>query len=157
MSQAVAYADTGHLCLSTLHATNASQTLERIINFFPDKAHRQLFMDLSLNLKAIISQRLVIGVDDKRVPAVEIMLNTPHIADLIRKGEIYKISEAMEQCSDIGMQTFDQALYKLFESGKISEEEALSHADSHNNLSLRIRLAKSHDEDEEFGDDFSFK
>jgi len=157
MSQAVAYADTGHLCLSTLHASNAAQTLERVVNFFPEKAHRQLFMDLSLNLRAIISQRLVIGVDDKRVPAVEIMLNTPHMADLIRKGEIYRITEAMAQCSELGMQTFDQALYRLFESGKVSEEAALAHADSHNNLSLRIRLAKNPGADIDIGNEFSFK
>jgi twitching motility protein PilU len=142
MRQAIAYADTGHLCLSTLHATNAYQTLERITNFFPEKGHRQLYMDLSMNLRAIISQRLVIGIDQRRVPAVEILLNTPHISDLIRKGEIADIQAAMEQ-SGLGMQTFDQALYDLYTSGKIDEQEALSHAESRNNLSLRIRLAKN--------------
>jgi twitching motility protein PilU len=142
MQQAIAYADTGHLCLSTLHATNASQTLDRIINFFPEKAQRQLYMDLSLNLRAIVSQRLVIGVDGKRLPAMEVMLNSPHIADLIQKGEINEVATAIEQGVDVGMQTFDQALYALYETGKISMEEALNHAESHNNLSLRIRLAK---------------
>lgn len=143
MKQAIAYADTGHLCLSTLHATNAYQTIERIANFFPDAMHNQLFMDLSLNLKAIVSQRLVIGTDKKRVPAVEILLNTPHVADLIKKGEIDDLQEAMEQASVAGMQTFDQALYELYEAGRISEEEALQHAESRNNLSLRMRLAHS--------------
>ena len=142
MRQALAYADTGHLCLSTLHATNASQTLERITNFFPEKAHRQLYMDLSMNLRAIVSQRLVVGVEKKRLPAVEVMLNTPHIADLIQKGTIHEIAPAIEQGNDLGMQTFDQALYDLYEAGKISVEEAMNHAESRNNLSLRIRLTK---------------
>lgn len=142
MQQALAYADTGHLCLSTLHATNAAQTLERIINFFPEKAHHQLHMDLSLNLRAIISQRLVIGTDKKRLPATELMINTPHIADLIQKGNINEIPTAIEQGNDVGMQTFDQALFNLYQTEKISLEEALEHADSYNNLSLRIRLAQ---------------
>ncbi|ALP54499.1 type IV pili twitching motility protein PilT [Candidatus Tenderia electrophaga] len=142
MQQALAYADTGHLCLSTLHATNATQTLERIINFFPENAQRQLYMDLSLNLRAIVSQRLVAGVDRKRLPAVEVMLNTPHIADLIQKGKINDIMSAVEQGANIGMQTFDQALYQLYEAGKVTVDEALNHADSRNDLSLRIRLSK---------------
>ncbi len=142
MHQAICYADTGHLCLSTLHANNASQALERIIKFFPEQSQQQLLMDLSMNLKAIISQRLVVGVDKKQVPAVELMLNTPYIASMIQKGEIDKVSEAMEHSNNMGMQSFDQALYKLFKSGKISEEEALSHADSRNNLGVRIRLAR---------------
>lgn len=143
MRQAIAYADTGHLCLSTLHATNAYQTLERITNFFPEKSHRQLYMDLSMNLRAIVSQRLTIGIDKKRIPAVEILLNSPHISDLIRKGDISDIPTAMEQAGVVGMQTFDQALYELYTSGKIDEEEALAHAESRNNLSLRIRLANN--------------
>ena len=142
MQQALAYADTGHLCLSTLHATNGSQTLERIINFFPEKAHYQLRMDLSLNLKAIISQRLIIGTDKKRLPAVELLINTPHIADLIQKGNINEIQTAIEQGNDVGMQTFDQALFDLYQAEKISLEEALEYADSHNNLSLKVRLAQ---------------
>jgi twitching motility protein PilU len=143
MQQAIAYSETGHLCLSTLHATNANQTLERIINFFPESAYKQLYMDLSFNLRAVISQRLVIGRDQRRLPAVEVLLNTPHVQDLIQKGQISDIKEAMEQSNDMGMQTFDQALYNLYMAGKISEEEALDHADSRNNLGLRIRLGHS--------------
>jgi len=142
MQQAIAYSETGHLCLSTLHATNANQTLERIINFFPESMYKQLFVDLSLNLRAVISQRLVIGKDKKRVPAVEVLLNTPHVQDLIQKGLISEIKDAMEQSNEQGMQTFDQALYNLFMAGKISEQEALAHADSRNNLGLRIRLGR---------------
>lgn len=143
MQQAIAYADTGHLCISTLHAANAQQTLDRIINFFPDKSHRQILMDLSLNLRAIVSQRLVLDVNGRRVPAIEIMLNTPHIADLIQKGKTYKVSEAMEQSKNLGMQTFDQALFELYRSGRITDVEAISHAESQNNLSLKIRLANN--------------
>ena len=142
MQQALAYADTGHLCLSTLHATNATQTLERILNFFPESAHGQLYMDLSLNLRAIVSQRLVRGLEKKRLPAVEVMLNTPHIADLIQKGQLHEINGAIEQGKEAGMQSFDQALYALYKAGSISEEEALNHADSRNDLGLRIRLGR---------------
>jgi twitching motility protein PilU len=131
------------LCLSTLHANNANQTLDRIINFFPDSAHQQLFTDLSLNLRAVVSQRLVIGTDGKRVPAVEILLNTPYISELIHKGEIGHIKDAMEHSSDMGMQTFDDSLYNLYQQGKISAEAALEHADSRNNVSLKIRLGES--------------
>jgi len=154
MQQALAYADTGHLCLSTLHATNAAQTLERIINFFPEKAHHQLHMDLSQNLRAIISQRLIIGKDNKRLPAVELMINTPHIADLIHKGQINELQTAIEQSNDVGMQTFDQALYDLYQEDKISVEVALEHADSRNNLSLRIRLAQDGTLDMNAPDDY---
>ena len=143
MQQAIAYSETGHLCLSTLHASNANQTMERIVNFFPESSYRQLCMDLSMNLRAVISQRLIVGKDGKRIPAIEILLNTPHIQDLILKGEINMINEAMEQNTESGMQTFDQALYKLYVEGKIDEKEALNHADSQNNLSLRIRLARN--------------
>jgi twitching motility protein PilU len=142
MQHAIAYAETGHLCLSTLHANNANQALDRIVNFFPDTAHRQLFNDMSLNLRAVISQRLVKGVSGGRVPAVEILLLTSYTAELIQKGKIHGLKEAMEQGNERGMQTFDQALYKLYDEGKISLEEALNNADSRNNLSLRIRLAK---------------
>ena len=143
MSHAIAYAETGHLCLSTLHANNANQALDRIVNFFPDTAHRQLYMDLSLNLKAIVSQRLIRGTNSQRIPAVEIMLQTSYISELIQKGDIHTIKEAMEQGTERGMQTFDQALYKLYKEGKIDLEEALRNADSRNNLSLRIRLSES--------------
>jgi twitching motility protein PilU len=142
MQQAIAYSETGHLCLSTLHASSANQTMERIVNFFPDSAFNQLCMDLSMNLCAVISQRLVIAKDGKRLPAVEILLNTPHVQDLIMKGEISEIKDAMGLSTDAGMQTFDQALYKLYMDGKIDEQEALNHADSKNDLGLRIRLAR---------------
>jgi twitching motility protein PilU len=144
MQHAISYAETGHLCLSTLHANNASQTLDRIVNFFPESAHHQLLVDLSLNLRAIVSQRLIIGVDGKRVPAVELLLNTPYIAELIQKGEFDKLTDVMEHNTEQGMHTFDQALFELFNQGKISEEEALRNANSRNNLTLRINLAKSH-------------
>jgi twitching motility protein PilU len=140
MEHAMAYAETGHLCLSTLHANNANQALDRIVNFFPDSAHHQLFLDLSLNLKSVISQRLVRGTNNKRVPAVEVMLLTSYISELIQKGDIHAIKEAMDQGKQRGMQTFDQALFDLYTAGKIGLEEALKNADSRNNLSLKIRL-----------------
>ncbi|MGY6554650.1 MAG: PilT/PilU family type 4a pilus ATPase [Wenzhouxiangella sp.] len=142
MQHAVAYAETGHLCLSTLHANNANQTLDRIVNFFPEAAHRQLFVDLSLHLQAIISQRLIPSVDGARVPAVELLLRTPYIADLIQKGEIHGLKDAMKEGFQHGMQTFDQALFKLFQAGKIGEQEALENADSRNDLGLHIRLSR---------------
>ncbi|MCG8103742.1 MAG: PilT/PilU family type 4a pilus ATPase [Candidatus Thiodiazotropha endolucinida] len=141
MQHAIAYAETGHLALSTLHANNSNQALDRIINFFQDSAHHQLFMDLSLNLRAVISQRLVKGINGQRIPAVEIMLLSTYISELIQKGDIHTIKEVMEQGTERGMQTFDQSLYKLYKEGKITMEEALSHADSRNNLSLKIRLS----------------
>lgn len=141
MQHAIAYAETGHLCLTTLHSNNADQTLDRIINFFPDSAHHQLFMDLSLNLRAIISQRLVSGRDGKRIPAVEIMLKSPYISELIERGDVEAVKEAMEKSADIGMQTFDQSLYDLCLAGKISVEDALANADSRNNLLVRFRLS----------------
>lgn len=140
MSHAIHYAETGHVCLSTLHANNANQTLERIINFFPDTAHQALLLDLSQHLRAIISQRLIPGVDGKRAPAVEILLNTPFISELIEKSRISEIKDAMEQGKFAGMQTFDQSLYELFKAGKVTVDEALRHADSRNNLRLRLRL-----------------
>ena len=140
MQHAIAYAETGHLCLSTLHANNANQALDRIVNFFPDSAHKQILNDLSLNLKAVVSQRLVPTVDNARRAAVELLIQTSYTAELIQKGKIHDIKEAMEQGTQRGMQTFDQSLYDLYEEGAISLEEALSHADSRNNLALRIRL-----------------
>jgi len=142
MQQAIAYAETGHLCLSTLHANNANQALDRIINFFPDSAHHQLLIDLSQNLRAIISQRLLHGNDGKVVPAVEIMLKSPYISDLIEKREIDLIKETIASNADMGMQTFDQSLYGLCKAGRISEEVALDNADSRNNLALKLRLEK---------------
>lgn len=140
MQHAIAYAETGHLCLSTLHANNANQAIDRIINFFPDSAHSQLLLDLSMNLKAVISQRLLPGRDGERIPAVEILLRSPYLAELIAKREIELLKDAMEKNQDIGMQTFDQSLFQLFEEGKIEESVALDNADSRNNLALKIRL-----------------
>ncbi|AFJ01473.1 Twitching motility protein PilT [Methylophaga frappieri] len=146
MKHAINYAETGHLCLATLHANNANQALDRILNFFPEVMHRQLLTDLSLNLRAIISQRLILGNDDLLMPAVEVMLSSPYISELIAKGNISGIKEAMKESSEPGTITFDQALLKLYQDGKISEEEALRNADSRNDLSLEIRLNASHDD-----------
>ena len=140
MEAAIELAGTGHLAISTLHANNAHQTMDRIINMFPQELHKQLFMDLSLNLRSIISQRLVVGKDGKRVAAVEVMLNTPHIADLILKGQIDEIREAMEESPEGGMQSFDQALYQLYKDGRIELEEALKNADSRANLEAKINF-----------------
>lgn len=140
MENAIAFAETGHLCLSTLHANNANQALDRIINFFPEEKRPQLLLDLSFNLRGIISQRLVPTPDKKRVAAIEIMLGTPLVADLIRRGELDSIKDIMERSDNLGMQTFDMALEKLYLEGKVSLEEALKNADSRNNLKLRIAL-----------------
>jgi len=140
MRHAIHFSETGHICLSTLHANNANQALERIINFFPDTAHHGLFMDLSQHLRAIISQRLIPTKDGKRVPAVEIMLNSPFIAELIEEGRISEIKDAMVQAQVDGMQTFDQSLHELVKEGRIDIDEALRNADSKNNLRLRLRL-----------------
>ncbi|MDY0021263.1 MAG: PilT/PilU family type 4a pilus ATPase [Arenimonas caeni] len=140
MQAAIAYAETGHLCLSTLHANNANQTLDRIINFFPETARHQLLIDLSLNLKAVVGQRLLRGLKTKRVPAIELLLSSAYISDLIEKGEIASIRDAMKQGNEQGMQTFDQALYKLYAAGDISYQEALENADSRTDLALRVRL-----------------
>ncbi len=140
MRHALHFAETGHICLSTLHANNASQTLERVINFFPDTAHHGLLMDLSQHLKAIISQRLIPAIDVKRVPAVEILLNTPYIAELIEDARIDEIKDAMLKAELDGMLTFDSSLYTLYKESKISMEDALKNADSHNNLRLKLRL-----------------
>ncbi|MEY4644466.1 MAG: hypothetical protein RLZZ596_1297 [Pseudomonadota bacterium] len=141
MEHAVAFAETGHLCLATLHANSANQALDRIINFFPEERRAQLLMDLSLNLRALISQRLVPKQDGRgRFAAVEVMLNSPLVADLIFKGEITEIKELMKRSRELGMQTFDQALYDAFESNTISYEDALRNADSLNDLRLQIKL-----------------
>lgn len=140
MEHAIAFAETGHLCLSTLHANNANQALDRIINFFPEEKRNQLLMDLSLNIRGIVSQRLIPTVDGKRTVAIEVLLGTPMICDLILKGEVHKIKEIMEKSENIGMQTFDSALYNLYKAGRITLEEALRNADSQNNLRLRISL-----------------
>ena len=139
MKHALAYAETGHLCIATLHANNANQALERILNFFPESAHKQILMDISLHLNVILSQRLCIGVDRKRIAVVEMMFNTGHVSDLIAKGKLDEIKEAMARSKAMLHKTFDQGLYELYEQGKISEDEALRNADSRNNLSLQIR------------------
>ena len=141
MEHALAFAETGHLCISTLHANNANQALDRVINFFPEERHKQLFLDLSLNLQAFISQRLIPTIDGKRCAAVEILLGTPRVCDLIKKGSIDEIKEVMHKSENQGMQTFDTALYNLYMTGKISQDEALKNADSKNNLALKIRLS----------------
>ncbi len=141
MQQAIAYSETGHLCLSTLHANNANQAMERIVNFFPDDAHHQLLMDLSSNLAGVVSQRLIPGLHQKLVPAVEVLVQSPYISDLIAKGEIAAIKEAMGHSNEAGMCTFDQALFALYGEGRIALDEALRNADSRTDLSLRIRLA----------------
>ena len=141
MEHAVAFAETGHLCLATLHANSANQALDRIINFFPEERRPQLLMDLSLNLRALISQRLVPKQDGKgRAAAVEVMINTPLISDLIFKGEVAEIKEIMKKSRQLGMQTFDQALFDLYETNVISYEDALRNADSLNDLRLQIKL-----------------
>jgi twitching motility protein PilU len=141
MDHAIAFAETGHLCLATLHANNSNQALDRIINFFPEERRTQLLMDLSLNLRALISQRLVpLKSASGRCAAVEIMLNSPLISDLICKGHIHEIKEAMKKSRELGMQTFDQALLDLIQADRISIDQALRHADSMNDLRLAIKL-----------------
>ncbi len=142
MEAAISFSETGHLCLATLHSNNADQTLDRILNFFPESAHPNVLMNLSLNLRAIVSQRLVRGVDGRRIPAVEVMINTPLIRDLIRRGQVHEIKEAMERSLEDGMQSFDQALFKLYKDGKVELEEALNSADSREGLALRVRLSE---------------
>jgi len=141
MDYAIQFAETGHLCLCTLHANSANQALDRIINFFPEEKRDQLLMDLGLNLKAIVSQRLIPKRDGKgRVPAVEVMINSPLVADLIMKGDVPGIKDIMKKSTEAGMQTFDQSLYNLYEADLISYDDALRNADSQNDLRLRIKL-----------------
>lgn len=141
MDYAVAFAETGHLCLATLHANNANQALDRIINFFPQDRHNQVWMDLSLNLKAIVAQQLVPTPDGKgRCAAIEILINTPLVADMIRKGAVHELKGLMKRSTELGMQTFDQALYNLYVQGEISYDDALLHADAANDLRLMIKL-----------------
>jgi len=145
MQHALTFAETGHLCLTTLHANNANQALDRILHFFPEDMRSQVLMDLSLNLKGIIAQQLVKRSDNRgRYPAVEILLNTPLAKDYIRKGEIHKLKELMKNSKEQGMQTFDQALYDLYKDGKISYDDALDYADSKNEVRLMIKLAEEH-------------
>ena len=140
MEHALAFAETGHLALSTLHANNANQAFDRIVNFFPEDRHNQVLMDLSLNTTAIISQRLIPGVDGKRVAAIEVLLGSPLIKDLILKGQFNELKDVMDKSTNIGMQTFDQALLSLHEKGEITADEAIKNADSQNNVRLKISL-----------------
>lgn len=140
VESALTFADTGHLCLSTLHANNSNQAMERIINFFPHEMHKQVVLNLALNLRAVLSQRLVRTKDGKRTPAIEIMINTPRISDLIMKSEITTIKEAMAEGENYGMQTFDQHLLELWKAGRITGEEALRHADAMNDLRLKMKM-----------------
>jgi len=144
MDYAVAFAETGHLCMCTLHANNANQALDRILHFFPREKHDQVLMDLSLNLRAIVAQQLIPTPDGKgRRPAIEIMINTPLVSDHIRKGELHLLKDLMAKSNEQGMQTFDQSLFKLFKSGEVTYEDALHHADSPNDLRLMIKLDSS--------------
>lgn len=140
MEAALELSNTGHLAVSTMHANNANQAMERVINLFPQDLHKQLFMDLSLNIRAVISQRLVTGIDGKRCAAIEIMINTPHISELILRGEIDELKEAMSESGQKGMQTFDMALFNLYKDGRIELEEALNNADSRTNLEAKINF-----------------
>ncbi|WP_150304451.1 PilT/PilU family type 4a pilus ATPase [Pseudomonas saliphila] len=153
MDHAVAFAETGHLCLATLHANNANQALDRIIHFFPTDMHQQVWMDLSLNLKAIVAQQLIPTPDGKgRRAAIEVLLNTPLAADMIRKGEVHELKPLMARSNELGMQTFDQALYRLYSQGEITYEDALAHADSANDLRLLIKLGSETDGKHLMGD-----
>ncbi len=145
MEHAISFAETGHLCISTLHANNANQALDRIINFFPEEKRQQLLMDLSLNLQAFVSQRLIPNTEGGRSAAVEVMLGSPTVKELILRGDIGGLKEIMEKSKDRGMKTFDMALFDLCQAGEITEEEALRNADSENNLRLRLKLAGDQD------------
>ncbi len=151
MKNALAYAETGHLCLATLHANNANQALERVISFFPEDGRTGLLLGMSMNLVAIVSQRLIPGKLNKRVAATEVMINTPYMAELIQKQKMGEMKEIMAESNDIGMITFDQSLFRLFANGKIDEENALANADSRNDLSLKIRFAAEATRNNSFG------
>jgi twitching motility protein PilU len=141
---AIAYAETGHLCVSTMHANNANQAIERIINFFPEQAQKQLFMDLSLNLQGVISQRLVPSADGKLALATELLMLTAYVAELIQKGRVDELKELMGKGDEVGMHTFDQSLFNLYEAKRITLKDALRYADSHTDLALRVRLSDQH-------------
>ena len=152
MDYAIAFAETGHLALATLHANSTNQAIDRIINFVPEERRHQLLMDLSLNLRAIVSQRLLPKKDGKgRLPAIEVMLNSPLISDLIFKGEVHEIKEIMKKSRELGMQTFDQALFDLYDAGRITYEDALRNADSLNDLRLQIKLNAKESRDRDLG------
>ena len=146
MEHAINFSETGHLCLCTLHANNANQAMDRIIHFFPEDRRSQLFMDLSLNLRGVVAQQLIPTPDGKsRRAAMEVMLGTPLVSDYIRQGEIHKLKDVMKESTNLGMKTFDQSLFELYQAGEISYEDALRHADSANEVRLRIKLAQSGD------------
>jgi twitching motility protein PilU len=159
MEYAIQFAETGHLCLGTLHANSANQALDRIINFFPEERRNQLLMDLSLNIRAMISQRLVVREDQAggRVAAMEIMLNSPLIADLIYRGEVAQIKEIMAKSTRLGMKTFDQSLFELYESGHIGYDEAIRNADSKNELRLKVKLQSKREPPESIEEDEGFE
>ncbi len=140
MEAAINLSGTGHLVLATLHANNSAEALDRIINMFPRDQHNQIFLDLSQYLKAIMAQRLIMGKDGKRVAAVEVMLNTPHIAELVKKGDVASIKEAIVQSGERGIQSFDSALLQLYKQSRVELEEALAHADSRTNLEAKINF-----------------
>ncbi len=142
MEAAIAFSEPGHLCLATLHSNNADQTLERILNFFPEAAHKNILMNLALNLKAVVSQRLVLGKDGRRMPATEVLVNTPMIRDLLRRGQVHEIKQAMEESLEEGMESFDQCLFRLYKEGRIERETALRAADSRDGLALKFRFSE---------------
>jgi twitching motility protein PilU len=142
MEAAIAFAETGHLCLATLHSNNADQTIERILNFFEEGAHKNVLMNLALNLKAVVSQRLVVGTDGRRLPAAEVLINTPVIRDLLRRGQVHELKQAMEETLEAGMESFDQCLFRLHKEGRVDMEEALRAADSREGLALKFRLSE---------------
>ncbi len=142
LRHALNYAETGHLCLSTLHANNANQAIERMLSFFPDSAHKRIQLDLSMNLHGVVAQRLITGINGRQVPAVEVLLRTPFVADLINKGLIDQIRPVLAKSTEVGMQTFDQSLFKLLADGQISADQALDNAESRTDLSLRLRLER---------------
>ncbi len=156
MEAAIAFAETGHLCLATLHSNNADQTIERILNFFPESAHKNVLMNLALNLRAVVSQRLVKGPDGIRLPAAEVLINTPLIRDLLRRGQIHEIKQAMEGSLEEGMESFDQCLFRMVKDGVIEQEEALRAADSRDGLALKFRLSEgSQGEHDPYADVFA--
>ncbi|HVR82007.1 MAG TPA: PilT/PilU family type 4a pilus ATPase [Luteimonas sp.] len=142
MEAAIAFAETGHICLATLHSNNADQTVDRILNFFPEGAHKNVLMNVALNLRAIVSQRLVVGLDGRRLPAAEVLINTPMIRDLLRRGQVHELKQAMEESLEEGMESFDQCLFRLYKEGRIVKEEALKAADSRDGLALKFRLSE---------------
>ncbi|MDR2872753.1 MAG: PilT/PilU family type 4a pilus ATPase [Xanthomonadaceae bacterium] len=152
MEAAITFSETGHLCLATLHSNNADQTIERILNFFPESAHPNVLMNLALNLRSVISQRLVIGVDGSRLPATELLINTPLIRDLLRRGQIHEIKQAMEASLEEGMQTFDQCLFRMVKTGQITQETALQASDSQDGLALKLRFSGTENDHDPYAD-----